>query len=59
MYRCNTCTADRKEFAVPADEVGIELMWAHLQDVHGVLRGMPALPPDQRVESPDDEWWWR
>lgn len=35
MYSCNLCKADGKEFKVPADEIGVELMKAHLNEKHG------------------------
>lgn len=35
IARCNMCTDDDTRFRVPWDEIGIELMRAHLKDVHG------------------------
>jgi hypothetical protein len=33
-YVCNTCTANGKEFRVPADNAGVGIMQGHLQEEH-------------------------
>ena len=35
-YSCNLCKKDGKETKIPADEVGVELMKAHLETEHDV-----------------------
>jgi len=39
MYVCNVCK--REPFRVPADPIGVELMRAHLDRVHGIPRPTP------------------
>lgn len=34
LYVCNRCKDAGKDFSVPADEIGVELMKAHLWDEH-------------------------
>lgn len=35
LYVCNGCEQVGEEFKVPADEIGVELMNAHLKEKHG------------------------
>lgn len=34
LYVCNRCKDEGKDFSVPADFIGVELMKAHLWDEH-------------------------
>ena len=40
LWACRLCNDNGDEFIVPADEIGVELMKAHLLEKHGIKESM-------------------
>lgn len=57
LYVCNRCKDEGKEFQVPADFIGVELMKSHLWDEHRLSISYGENAPSRIEEDhPGFDW---